>query len=460
MVLFIPVKKEIWYDETVSMLCSKGITHDMQYYLRNTDTASSAMLARYNNAPDVFNATVNDNANSYLYNIGLHWFTWLCGNSLQAYMLFSKLISVITLIAFFSLCGLILGESLFSSAAILLLATDTNFYGMSHEIRTYAMGMMFVTLAAIYFFRFIKERGKPVDLFFLGLFSVATVLSHFLSVYIILCFLGGIVYFKRASLFSSKNIAAMVLPVTLIVLFFLLAYPGLSYMSRQNHAIQQKTINEGFSIAEVCIRSVKFFALNFKAVFPAYVNKFVISVVSAFAVIGLYIASFRSAKDKTAKAHLTLLFIMGVSSSFFLSLLCLKSHHYTALYFRYFSFCAPFCCLFVAYAVQILAGTRLNMAVKGGIIGIATLPAILLFVIGIRNAAPIVHYNHVGIAQAIKKENIHKLGVQRWKDAFLVQSMLPNDYKIDYVRNENAPYFTLYYGNTEQHIPVIRIEGE
>lgn len=457
-VLFAPIKKEIWYDETISMQCSKGISHDLQNEVPASGFNSN-FLNEHNTAANVFDATVKDNANSYLYNISLHWFTQLTSNSLSAYMLLSRLCAVATLIAFFVLCGIVIGHRLFTSIALLLLATDTNFFSMSHEIRAYAMATTFVTIAGVYFFRFIDEKGRRHDLFFLALFAVAAILSHFLSVYIILLLLAAVIYIKKRAFFSLKNIAAISMPVVLLALFFMLAYPGLAQMSRQNHDIQAKTMKEGFNLAEVFARSIKFFALNFKAVFPAYLNNMIISVSSAAAIIGLYVAALKSTNNRTNKRNLHLLFLAGISSSLFLALLCMKSHHYTALYFRYFSFCVPFCCLFTAYALQLVShNPRLHIALKGAATSIIVLPSITLFILSMRNTTVPKQYNHSEVAGEIVAKHAGKLSVPKWKDALLMHCLLPRGYKIDYVRNEIAPYFTLYSGNGEEHIPVIRKE--
>ena len=457
-VLVLPLKKEMWYDETISMFCSKGIGHDLSYFLDSTNTTNSDKLAEYNTAANVFHATVKDNANSYIYNIGLHWFTALSGNSLQAYMLFSKLTSIATLIALFVLCGMFWGNSLFTSVAMLLLVTDTDFIGMSHEIRAYSMGMCFVTIAAIYFFKFI-EKDKPLYLFLLGLFSVAAILSHFLSVYIILSFLIALIYLKRGALFSGRNIAAMIIPVALLGLFFLLAYPGLQVMNKQSQEIHAKTVSGGFSIWEMLHKSARFFALNFKVVFPAFINKSAVVIISAVSVIILYVAGQRNSGNNNDKRNLSLLFLPGVSGSIFLAFLSIKAQHYTPLYYRYYSFCLPFCCLFTAYALQLIySNPKINMLIKSSIISVILLPSMALFIIGIRNNKPDKQYNHIEVAKKITTGSVNKIEVQLWTDAFLIQCVLPVDYKIDYVRNKIAPYFTLYNAKGIQQIPVLRIK--
>lgn len=457
-IIILPFRKEAWYDETVSILCSKGISHDAPALFANTNVVSSASLEQLNTLPNIFTATVSDNANSYVYNIGLHWFTQSAGNSLAAYMWFSKLIAIATLIAFWLLCNLFFENKIFTSAAVLLLATDIDFIGMSHEIRAYAMGILFVTLAAIYFFKFMYRAEKPVYLFLTGLFSVAAILAHFLSVYIILVFLGALVVTKKGSLFSVKNIMALIIPISLIVVFFYCAYPGLQTMSRQNQEIQQKTLAAGFSLQEVLFRSLKFTAINLKAVFPSFSGSKPVIIISFLFVIALYVAGIKAATEREQKRNLHLLFLLSAGSSLFLAVLCVKSHHYTALYYRYFSFCLPFCSLFVAYLLYVFfVNKKINKLITSGIAVVLFIPALVLFVKSVKNA-PVLKYNHFAIAKAITDGNISKIEVPEWRDAFLINSLLPRGYKIDYFCNPVSTDFTLYKANSEEKIPVIRID--
>ena len=453
-VLVLPLKKEIWYDETVSMLCSKGISHNTPASLENTNTTNSTSLAELNTAKNVFTATVVDNSNSFLYNIGLHWFTGLFGNSIGAYVLFSKLCSIAMLIAFFVLSRLFFGDSIFVSVAVLLLVMD-NIFGMSHEIRAYSMGTFFIVTAGIYFYKFTYKEGRPVYLLLTGLFAVAAVLSHFLSVYIVLVFLGAMLYVKRATLFTVKNILAMLVPITIIGIFFYCAAHGLQIMSKQNETI--KAAAKEFSVAEVFMRAMKYTVINFKVVFPAFIGKLPVVLVSFILLLALYVFGSRSTADRVQKRNLNLLFILGISGSLFLSLLCLKSHHYTAIYYRYFSFGVPFCCLFTAYALFVISADRqLNIFIKGGLVCIIMLPTALLFVLGQVRAAPIVKYNHIAIARQIVQDNVTKIEVPEWSDALLIQCTLPEGYKIDYVRNPLTTNFTLYQATGSDVIPVIK----
>lgn len=456
-VLVLPLKKEIWYDESISILCSKGIDCDLHTTFANTTTINSATLEQLNNVQGVYKATILDNGNSFLYNICLHWFTMLFGNSITAYMLLSKLCSIAALLAFYALCNFFFNGSIFTSLATLLLATDLNFTGMSHEIRAYAMGTTFIVLASVYFYKFMYENEKPTYLFFIGLFSVAAVLSHYLSVYAILVMLGYLVFTKRASLFSVKNMAALIIPVLLVAIYFYFAITGLRYMSRQNETIAQNAAALPFSTLHVLYRSMAMMAVDFKVVFSAFGEKKIAVIIGFLVVAELYITALKAAANSTEKRNLHLLFLLGISGSVFLAALCFKSHHYTALYNRYHSFCTPFACLFTAYAMYLVfKNPKINTLINGVVFLIVIIPSLTLFFLFLRKTQPIQKYNHIALAKQIENEKITKIEVPDWEDAFLIQAVLPRGYKIDYVLNKSSLYFTLYKANATEKVSIVR----
>jgi len=459
LVLMLPLKKEIWYDETVSILCAKGISHDAPALFAHTNTVSSATLAGLNTTRQVLDATVNDNANSFVYNLLLHGYTRIAGNSLQAYTWFSKLVSVATLLAFFFLCNQFFEQKTWTGLAIILLATDTDFLGMSHEIRAYALGIFQVTMASVYFYRYLFQAAKPASLLWAGLFSAAAFLTHFLAVYVLLGWLAALVFSRKSKLFTPVNGVFLLVPVAIIALFFGYAYPGLQTMSRQNHDIQLKTMAAGFSNVEVFFRCLKFMAINAKVVFPAFAGSRPVIVASFVLLIAMYIAAVKSTADRTERFRLHLLFWLSAGNSLFLAALCIKSHHYTALYFRYFSFCLPFCSLFAAYALYVFyRNSKIPKAVTAGATALLLLPSLVLFASSVYKSHAVLKYNHPWVAQMITRGHINRIEVPEWRDAFLVNSFLPGSYKIDYFRNPAATDFTLYQADSATRVPVIRID--
>lgn len=459
-VLLLPAKKEVWYDETVSILCSHGFSSDDPTRFAGTATVSSAMLERMNTVKNVFDATVTDNANSFLYNICLHWFTMMFGNTIIAYMLLSKLCAIITLLAFFVLSSRFFVSGAFTGLAVLLLAADINFIGMSHEIRAYSMATAFACFAGLFFFRYVNEENNPKYLLLTGLCSVAAVLTHFLSVYIVVVVCCSLLATHRRQLLTFKNLFAILVPIVLAGLFFYFAWPGLQIMSRQNQEIQEHRSIFHFDLWVVVIGTLRFIALNFKMVFPAFIGKQPVVIFSFLGVIALYIAAWKYAADAITRRNLHLLFALGVSSSLFLALLCIKSGHYTSLYYRYHSFAIPFSTLFMVYAIYALYGSgQINKMIKPAMIAGVLVPVVFLFVKGTSSANPQVKYNHFAIAERLIDGGVDAITVPGWRDAFLIQCSLPGNYKIDYVRNEFAPYFTFQTGSGEQKIPVIAKEN-
>jgi hypothetical protein len=67
-----------------------------------------------------------------------------------------------------------------------------------------------------------------------------------------------------------------------------------------------------------------------------------------------------------------------------------------------------------------------------------------------------VHYNHPAIAALIEKNDLTTVGVPDWEDALLLQSLLPQGYKIDYFRSTKGKFFILYQQTGTELIPAIK----
>jgi len=457
-ILVLPLKKQIWYDETISILCAHGISHATPAQLANTTTLTSDTLNALNTPGNVFTATVYDNANSYLYNITLHYWAILFGNTLSAYMLLSKLCAIVTLLAIFTLCRQFFGDSPFTAIALLLLLTDNNFTGMSHEVRAYAMGIMLVTLAAVPLCRYLFAEEKARYLLLTSVFSVAAILSHFLTAYIILVFIAALVILKWRTLVTLKNILCILLPLSALVLFFALSYQGLQVMARQNHDIQKRLSSVPFSLGEVLLRSVKFTEINFKIVFPAFTGSLAIIIASLVLLKALYIYGYLAARSLRERQKLIILTALAVSSTIFLAALSIKAHHYTSLYNRYYSFCVPFCSLATAYILYLIfKNVNCSSTAYGGLLSVIVMPSIMLCILFNRPTKPAQAYNHIDIARSIITGKAATLTVPAWNEALLVHCFLPANTSLQYIRDTTNPNFTIATpGASPITIPVIR----
>ena len=453
--LLIPFKNSIWYDESISVLCSKGINYDTHIQFDKATAISSADITALNNTGNIFKATVMDNSNSYLYNICMHFFTAVYGNSLTAYVLFSRLWGMAALVALFFLARLLFGNNAFVSIAVVLLFADTTFWGMSNEIRAYSMGAFFVTLSALYYFKYTLQKESPVNLLLFGLSAVGAVLTHFFCAYIIAVFALELLIKYRLSLFRKENLLSLFIPVAIVGLYFGMAYTGLSSQNIHTLVVDNGDANS-FSLSGMVYRFIKFSAVNFKAVYPRFRDSWSVVVVSFLFIAGIYLYGIRMLAGNAAeKSKYRLLFILGMVSGVFLAIISIKNHTFSSFYYRYFIFSYPFCALFIAMFLKTFREQHkmaLTMAVKLLVI----VPSVFLFTKGIIHPPATVNYNHMAVAREIVRSNITRIEVPSWDDALLVQSFLPANSNVTFVLNTTGQNFIIYKGNTTEVIPVIR----
>ena len=456
-VLFIPVDKRIWYDETVSVLCSKGISHSTPAAFEGVSLITNAELGSYNTPSKVFDATVIDNSNSYLYNITLHYFTNLFGNTVNTYVLLSRLFSVLSLVSFFFLSRRFIASPIFRSVALLLLLADPVFFGMSMEIRAYAAGIFFTCLSALYLTRFIDGEDSPGNLFFTFLFSVAAFLTHFLAVYVLLVYGLLLIILKGKKLLSKKYILPVLIPVLLLGLFFAFALSGLMVMNKQNEGIAEMHKGE-FTYASVFFNFVRFTAINMKVVLPAFHPSDIIKLLSLVVVILVCTLARKLANDKIHRRHTYMLLLLAISGSLMLTALSLIAKHNTPFYNRYFSFAIPFNCLFIAYFLYLLFKKSRFAIVNYTTLLFFIVPVTLLFYKGLGTKGN-VKYTHTDIADIIVADKMTDVVVKESADALLIHCFLPQGYKLNYHVDPTATSFNAYNSTTTRALPIIRIDN-
>ncbi len=455
-ILFYSVDKKVWYDETVSILCSKGISHNTPLDFNNKALITNTELSAYNTSGNVFNATVTDNSNSYLYNISLHFFTLLFGNSINIYLLLSRLFGVACLVAFYFLSQKLISSPGFRALALFFLFTDAIFLGMSIEIRAYILGILFICLSALYLFRFIYEEESPGNLFLVLLFSVGALLSHFLSVYIL--FVYGLILLakKGKGLFAKRYVVPILLPLLLLAVYFLFSFRGLLIMDKQNAAITEARKSD-FSYTGVFFNFIKFTTQNIKILLPAFNPSNVIKLVSAAIFIIILIVAKRVAHEKRQKQLLFVLLGLALSGSIVLTALSLKAGHMTPFYNRYFSFSVPFNCLFIALFLQLLFQNVRSAAIKYGALVFFVVPAAFLFYKNVQQTENL-KYSHVQIARIIADKKMTDVEVKDSRDATLIHCFLPGGYNLNYHVNPGATLFKAYNQSATEEIPIVRID--
>ena len=457
-VAFYPVHKKIWYDEAVSIICSKGLYYTDGNELTALKANSSEVLQTRNAAGNVYHCTLIDNGNSFIYNECLHFYTNIFGNSINSYMALSQWCAIGVLIMLFLFCRMLWGDSFYTSLALVLVCTDSVFWGMAHEIRAYSMGMLFTVTAAFFCYRNMYKGGKTIDLLLFSTLSLAAILTHYLSVYAVLVLAGYVLVVRNKALLQPRNIAAILIPILLLGLYFVLAASGFAAMSNQNARIAARSgAAEAFSLSHVVSLALKFTDGNFKFTEPVFNGSFAVVAMAALLIAILYVAAVRLSVSVNDKRHLHLLFLLGISGSVFLSALCLKSHHYTALYFRYFSFCIPFSILFTVYALYVIGKSHaVKKSLSVAITCFVMLPPLALFSIIFRGGYKFKH-THNEIAFNASKNGYDKVIVKEWMDAFLIQSFMPDGKSLNYIVDSTVKEFLLVKGDSVLKVPCEKI---
>jgi hypothetical protein len=197
--------------------------------------------------------------------------------------------------------------------------------------------------------------------------------------------------------------------------------------------------------------------MNFKMVFPAFSSGTPVIVISFLAAVALFVIGWLATGSRHEKTTLKLVFALGAVSTVLLLVLSLKSGHYTSLYFRYHSFALPFCSLAVTYILFVVfKNNRMSTIFKYALPLVVILPSFVFFGRSVFRESTNIHYNHPAIAAVIEKNKLTRVGVPEWQDAFLLQSLLPQGYKIDYFRSTKGKFFILYKQTGTELIPAIK----
>ena len=454
--LFHPLKRFIWYDETVSVWCAKGITYDTKTQFGQATEISSRQISQLNDHHHVLAATIADNSNSYLYNMGLHYFTYLTGNHLNNYFMYSRLCGIAALIALFLLCRQLWGNSWHTSAAVILLMTDMVFWGMSNEIRTYAMGAFFVTLAGLYYFRY-RDRHRSSDLLWFGLSCCGALICHYFAIYAIAIPVLALLINERNKLLNKNNLYAILIPFGIIIAYVIVAYEG--FLPKHMHTmILNNKDAQTFSIAEVGRLFMKHTAMNFKMVITRAKDSLAIVSIAFLFIILVYVYGIKSLKNnKKEKNTIHLLFTSGISAGIFLMALSIKNHTYAPFYYRYFIFSLPFCSVFVVAACKSIAENA-NKAIGYSVLLLLTGSTVGMWLKEHNKLDSKGNYNHYLIAEKIVKDHVTRVSVPDWDDALLLNCFLPNDYLVTYALHTDKQTFILTHDNTTEEVPVLHNE--
>ena len=445
--------KHLYFDEPFQIMESKGITGSNinEYTAQNPIT--SATLAKANTFHNTFIFS-----DSIQYDL-LYYMARIFGNNLNTYVYFSLFWAILTLIAFYYLCRLIVGDNLFTALCIILLFTNLSFLTQAYNIRHYIMALFFTVLSAIFFFKYLFENKSFKNLLALGMCCLICTVTHYYTVYIIMVYVLAILLQEKLAFFSWKNILALAIPAACLGAYFTV-HP--TPFQSQNHYQQYVTaaasdINSNTNLGNQLSLFMKSVAVNFQVYYPLLKDTLIIRAGSVLLVIAAYIYGvIKLTPGAAAKKKFNLVFVMGIISCFFLTVIAIKSKNNMQFSYRYFLFSIPFCCLFTALFLKQLFNTATPTAVKMVLSLLLVTTGFYKFIVSHTRANSWLECNHLLVIDKIKKNGIHKITVPQKVDAVFINCLLPEHYDIDYYIDPTTDSATLYTANTAEKIHLVQ----
>jgi uncharacterized membrane protein len=346
----------IWHDERVSILIAHGLHHTVPV---NGIVSASAMHSE-NTLPSVVDATILDNGNGLLYNVLLHYWMNLFGNSDLAARLLSFLFSVLLIPLVHAFSQKLFNSKRIAIAAAFITVIHPLFVAYAQQARPYAMATFFTLLASTMFIDIIRERATFRTYIWYALAASCALLTHYLAAYI---FIAHALIFLTA-VRSSKAYVHYFLSGSLVALVFVTwmingGLEGMKVLDMQNakYAIQASNYVEGqksFAMPASPKNIVTGWVQVWLQVFGnRYQNfGFRIREIAAMVLIPLVMTGalgWMIRKDKGALGKYRLIVILIVVQTVFASILAIRSGHCISFQTLYASFVVPYACVLLGW---------------------------------------------------------------------------------------------------------------
>jgi len=453
--VFFP-KKTLNYDEPFQIMCSHGIGNSVIHKFDSSTLITAQELSKENTFKNVF----LEGGDSIHY-VLLHYFTAIAGNGLQSYVLFSVLWTIGTIIAFYFMCRVLFKDSLVVSIAIICLFFNMIFDSQIYVIRHYMSGVFFITMAGIYFFKYIFDRNSIGNFIMLLVFCFLSFISHYFTVFIIAGFGLVILARERLKFFNRNNIVAFLVAFGLLLLYYSVhSNPLVGMQVQRNYATKFVMNQQNQSIFSISSLFMRYFSISFGMLFTVLKDVFWVRFLSFFVVIAsFFYAGIRLIKDKPALSRVSILFVVAVCNPLFILLLVLLSRVTLLFTYRYFIFGVPFCMAYVAFIMKyIFDSKKLKYSVQYIVVVLFLAPSLIEFVL--LHSRPVVGpaCNHYQVINDIVKNDVHRIDVPGTVDAVFINCMLPENYDIKYYIKPGTSDAVLYRGASEklEEIPLIK----
>ena len=177
----------IWSDEEVSILTANGQYYDINslpkvfdnHFLQNENTVKNVVKGVTSEKVDFLS---NNYGNFLFYDIMLHYWVKIFGNSDLSVRLLSLLFGLLLIILSYKVSLLLSNNKKLSLLIAFLVAIHPLFIAYSQEARAYTTATFFSLLSSYFFFMIVFKKDKRSKIFiFYSLSVVIAMLSHYLT---------------------------------------------------------------------------------------------------------------------------------------------------------------------------------------------------------------------------------------------------------------------------------------
>lgn len=437
--------KELSHDELITI----GIANGLKREVVLSETFTNKDILVYNTVESVKIGTIADNGNSFAYNIVLHYWLKLFGNSNLSARLLSILFGIllIPLIYFFS-------NSLFKNkTASLIIAFLTSIHPLlvdhAQVSRAYSMGVFFCLLSTFLLYRIVSEEKRNIfEYISYALCVVISLMTHYLTLSVFISHALIFILFIRNKKVWIKGIATCVLAVFLFSIWLWVGgLAGFEVMKDQSNTIGAHAINSDFTQNAYWLPATPVNIMSgwIQIWLPILGNCFQnfglrLREISFFLLIPFALLAFLYFKTKDNKQEKTIFFsfvVFMIIQTFFTTFLAINSGHCVSFEPFYSIFIVPYAMIIMGYAMLILYKRMKNKIIPISFsisIGII----MIISIIPTHSSARARHFNYnnnIFCTNAKKIKQDYKQG-----DTVLMQSLFQAK-KINMFLPKNNVYF-------------------
>ncbi len=437
----------IWFDEKTSVLVSQGIKYSNPTF--QDSVVSLSQFHDKNTLTNVIQASIDDNGNSILYNLTLHFWVELFGTTDTAVRSLSVVFSMLSLLLIF-LFTLKHFEYKLALIVLLLLCVNPLSVTYADEARSYSMAVFFTSAATFLFYELFIKKNRSVNvgaILLYGLFCGCSLLTHYLTAYMFiahailaLLFIRDI---KSWMYFSFGGICALGI---FALWMFNGGTEGLKIMSFQTAVYAEmaasykpgdNTFVMPFTIGNWITGMIQVWLYEFGNGLQSF---FRIRQIMILLLLPLALIVFSFWKNKEHKKTIIFLSVIMFTQTLFATFLAINSGHTISFQPLYANFAAPHAILLLG--ISLLYISQKHSKIGYGIIAIQlcissySLAGFYQDLPKKREPNP-----YLEIAQSIEEGNTLEIVCPKWEDAQMLSLYLPKEKNYTFKINSTESEF-------------------